>query len=398
MPLPAHSSAFEKARRTAVAEGRGGVRNALNAADLHTPSYPPGAEPDLSILSVHEPPSHLPPALAVIDCCEEEQWPVTSTAVADAGSSTSGGAVFEAISRVPAEAATSEMVEVVGVLERMCAARAADCAAIAVDGTGPPPPADALGAAGTADRIQTDVANAESDAIAVGASSGAPSASCVDRSLACSEDMLVALGAQVALGEFVAGRTTIRLRAACDRLGTWLEEATSPRCGSTLLFRLQSWHATHRVEPESELASFLCGRAIANRSHFHAQLQRLANAPDGLAYTSMLYELVANLHRPCLRMRMLREVLGLDERFSRDITFGVVCLAFDIVETMARGAPQPPAAHGLDLDGFDEGTRLEADTLFASLAPPAHAAAIRPSDPVGAERRSHRVLCDSRHT
>ena len=66
-------------------------------------------------------------------------------------------------------------------------------------------------------------------------------------------------------------------------------------------------------------------------------------------------------------MKMLQEVLGLDGRFSRDITFGVVCLAFDIVEAMARGAPKPPGPHGLDLDGFDEGMRLEAETLFSSL-------------------------------
>ena len=50
----------------------------------------------------------------------------------------------------------------------------------------------------------------------------------------------------------------------------------------------------------------------------------------------------------------MAQVLGLDHRFSRDITFGVVCLAFDIVESIARGAPAPAAEHGLDLDGFDE--------------------------------------------
>ena len=46
-------------------------------------------------------------------------------------------------------------------------------------------------------------------------------------------------------------------------------------------------------------------------------------------YVAMLYDLVSNLGRPCLRMRMLQEVLGLDARFSRDITFGVVRLTFD---------------------------------------------------------------------
>ena len=88
---------------------------------------------------------------------------------------------------------------------------------------------------------------------------------------------------------------------------------------------------------------------------------------------------------------MLQDILGLDGRFSRDITYGVVCLAFDIVESMARGAPAPPASGGLDLDGFDEATRLEADAIF-------RAERVRPTDPIGDERRRCRVLVDGRHS
>ena len=42
------------------------------------------------------------------------------------------------------------------------------------------------------------------------------------------------------------------------------------------------------------------------------------------------------LRKPCLRLRILQQVLGLDTRFSRDIVHGVVCLASDIVERMAE--------------------------------------------------------------
>ena len=90
-------------------------------------------------------------------------------------------------------------------------------------------------------------------------------------------------------------------------------------------------------------------------------------------------------------MRMLQDVLGLDHRFSRDITFGVICLAFDIVESLARGAPAPALGHGLDLDGFDEATRLEADALFRAERP-------RPTDPVGEQRRLDRLVVDGRHS
>lgn len=205
------------------------------------------------------------------------------------------------------------------------------------------------------------------------------------------EDMLVALGAQIALNEFVAGRTTLRLESARSRLTHWLDEASRPSCTS-MLFRLRSWYETRQVEPESELHSFVCGRAISNRSKFLGWLTQLQSVSDGHEYVSMLYALVADLRKPCLRMRMLQDILGLDERFSRDITFGVVSLAYDVVETMARGGPAPPdRAHGLDLDGFSEAARLEADVLFRVVRR-------RSSDPVGESRRHRRVLCDlSRH-
>ena len=212
----------------------------------------------------------------------------------------------------------------------------------------------------------------------------------VDRHVGWSDDMLVALGAQIALGEFVAGRTTLRLQSACSRLAEWLEEAQRPSCTS-LLFRIRSWHETAQVEPDSDLSSFVCGKAVLNRQMFYGQLCELQQAADGHTYVAMLYELVSKLRRPCLRMRMLQEVLGLDHRFSRDITFGVICLAFDIVESIARGAPAPPALHGLDLDGFDEATRLEADTLFRSERE-------RPTDPCGEDRRRSRMLVDGRHS
>ena len=410
-----------------------------NLADLHAPSCPAGAEPDLSILEpkatplalaalrmrtrAGQPPSPLerrpsregmsPSAKAPgvprsnsIDStivggsshgsndshdpalCLDAEIDETTTSLAPQPPPTPSYAPADE------EADSTTLVATVSLLHSMCAAKAQSEARSASRGPEEEeeeaareeaPPADVTDASTTTTTTMTTASNSTTTL----AQSPGP-----NNNPGWSDEMLVALGAQIALGEFTAGRTTVRLRAACGRLNTWLEEATAPRC-SSLLFRVQSWHETRRVEPESELSSFLCGRAVVNRQRFHEQLLKLAHAPDGLAYTSMLYDLVANLNRPCLRMRMLREVLGLDGRFSRDVVFGVVCLAFDIVEAMARGAPAPPAPHGLDLDGFDEGTRLEADALFHALGRGSEEP--RPSDPVGAERRTSRVLSDSRH-
>uniref|UniRef100_A0A7S4BMW9 Uncharacterized protein n=2 Tax=Chrysotila carterae TaxID=13221 RepID=A0A7S4BMW9_CHRCT len=168
------------------------------------------------------------------------------------------------------------------------------------------------------------------------------------RSVHASRDALVALGAQVMLREFVAGKVAPRLRAACDQLGAWLTQAQQPSCGA-LLFLVRSWREICKVEPDSQLTTFLSGKAVVNRARFRAELQRLRDAKDGLQYISMLYELVSRLHRPCLRLRVLQQVLGLDERFSREIVFGVVCLAHDIVDRM-----ETPEANALDAANVDQ--------------------------------------------
>ena len=219
-------------------------------------------------------------------------------------------------------------------------------------------------------------------AIALG---GAPSA-----------ELLVAIGARVALGEFVAGRTSARLNTACDDLAEWLGRAARPSCTSAL-FRLRSWHETRALEPESDLHAFMCGKAVHNRQRFHHELLRLQGARDGVEYVTMLYALVSQLRRPCLRLRMLRQVLGLDERFSIAVIHAVACLAVDIVEDIADGGGGGSGA--TDLESFDEATALEAE---ARLGPPQNERLRlrRPSasvDPLGEDSRHLRAMVDDRH-
>ena len=61
-------------------------------------------------------------------------------------------------------------------------------------------------------------------------------------------------------------------------------------------------------------------------------------------YIQKLYDLSSALRRPCLRLRILQSVLGLDTRFSRDVVHGVICLAFDVLEEM--GAAKAPRRDG----------------------------------------------------
>lgn len=187
---------------------------------------------------------------------------------------------------------------------------------------------------------------------------------------------------------------------------------------SPAVFLLTSWMEAKKVDGNSDWVSFLSGKAVANRLSFHYELTQLLSAQqrgDGVEYIEQLYRLSSKLRKPCLRLRILQQVLGLDTRFSRNIVHGVICLAFDVLEEMgAAKAPQrrndaaetsassssssdpiEPArleesgdemGSTLNLDGYDEATRLDADALLGSSVPR------RPSDPLGEESRRGRVM------
>ena len=262
-----------------------------------------------------------------------------------------------------------------------------------------------------------------------------------------SQGMLVALGAQITIGEFVTGRTAQRLSAACRWLHEWCENARSGPCSPrTLVFLMTSWNEARKVDGNSDWLSFLSGKAVSNRLAFHSQLLELLRAQqqgDGVQYVTQLHELVKRLRKPCLRLRILQQVLGLDTRFSRDTVYGVICLALDVLEGMARGggggggggsgggvggsgsdanevdgarvgaecsggtggdARTGSCVLNLGLDSYDEATRLEAEALFQerNVLPAGQSAltstaglstlAQRPSDPVGEHSRRNRVL------
>jgi hypothetical protein len=175
----------------------------------------------------------------------------------------------------------------------------------------------------------------------------------------------VALGAHMVLGEYALGYSAKRLQSAIDEVNAWLDE-TERSIGTfrrvrRLAFLFNSWRETKKVEPTSELCSFISGKATDNRRLFRDALVSLESSQDGLAYFRSLFWLISSFHRPCLRFRIVRKVLGLDETFDRDAVFGVVCFALDIVDRMSSGAT---------LDVVDESTRLEAEAVaFGATRP-----------------------------
>ncbi|CAE7216885.1 unnamed protein product [Symbiodinium natans] len=161
-----------------------------------------------------------------------------------------------------------------------------------------------------------------------------------------SEDLLVVLGAKVMLAEFRSGRTQHRIDVAIRDIGEWLKRVTT-QCTVCDVF---SWMETWRTERGSRMSSFISGKAVSNRSDFLRHLKKLRDAEDGDAYVRELCEVVHALRSPCLRFRILRDVVGLDDRFSRNVVHAIVCFAFDIFVPRARSAFE-----------VDEATRLEVE-------------------------------------
>jgi hypothetical protein len=219
----------------------------------------------------------------------------------------------------------------------------------------------------------------------------------------------VALGAHIVLGEYALGYSSKRLQSAIEEVTAWLDEATRStgalRKVRSLGFLFNSWRETKKVEPTSQLCTFLCGRATDNRRLFRDALTRVEEAQDGLSYFRSMFWLISSFHRPCLRFRIVRKVLGLDETFDRDAVFGVVCFALDIVDRMSSGTT---------VDVVDESTRLEAEAVaFGATRPCFNRGSevvfgsisrdgVRSktsgfnSDPVGAKQRHLRVVYRSR--
>ena len=132
-----------------------------------------------------------------------------------------------------------------------------------------------------------------------------------------SEGMLVALGAQITISEFVAGRTAQRLTKACNWLENWCRRAEPGLCSpASWVFLLSSWMEARKVDGNSDWQSFLTGKAVANRLSFHGELTdllRAQQAGDGLRYIATLYALSSKVYIST----QLGSALGLATRLLR---------------------------------------------------------------------------------
>mmetsp|Transcript_13538 Transcript_13538/g.23867 ORF Transcript_13538/g.23867 Transcript_13538/m.23867 type:complete len:583 (-) Transcript_13538:223-1971(-) len=196
------------------------------------------------------------------------------------------------------------------------------------------------------------------------------------------EHLLVVLGTQIILQEFASGGIESRLEQACEEVEEWLENATSESITKGF-FLVKSWLHTWQQDSNSQLTSFLSGDAVANRSNFLEDLEKLSDAKNAEGFFRQLYDLVNSLHSPNMRFRQLRRVLGLDERFDRKVVHGIVCFAYDIL------LPEAGSAFGVD-----EATRLEAEEVGSTATTEVLGVATPQkfsSDPLGMQQRKCRV-------
>jgi len=171
---------------------------------------------------------------------------------------------------------------------------------------------------------------------------------------------LVAVGARIALENYATGSSSLAIADATKQLQEWLTSSSS------ISFRLSSWRdLRHRRRctksfeaPDPNVSPFITGKAVTNRMRFCDALLELAKCRDGNAYFACLSALLSGLHQPCLRLEMLKDILGLDDRYDRDAVAGVVNLALDIIrsltcDTTARVIPDGMIARMLSNSKYD---------------------------------------------
>mmetsp|Transcript_170941 Transcript_170941/g.415393 ORF Transcript_170941/g.415393 Transcript_170941/m.415393 type:complete len:619 (+) Transcript_170941:62-1918(+) len=157
-----------------------------------------------------------------------------------------------------------------------------------------------------------------------------------------SASVLVPVGAAIALEEFATGQIKPRIKAACNKLEAWLTDSKS------VLFRLRSWrelHAQHVPSETPDIKSFVTHKAITNRTQFYnalLELKEYEESHDVLQGMGKLSSLVGELHHPCMRLEILQDILGLDDRYDLQTVSRVVSLALQVVSDAIRfGGPAP---------------------------------------------------------
>lgn len=115
----------------------------------------------------------------------------------------------------------------------------------------------------------------------------------------------------------------------------------------SIAFRLASWHDQRAaqgdlkiaVEHDSNMMAFVSNKAISNRRGFAKKLRATIDATDfeSVRFLRSIYDIVSQMHSPCLRLELLQYVLGMDNRYSvahvaRSIELAASCLSISAKE------------------------------------------------------------------
>jgi hypothetical protein len=184
----------------------------------------------------------------------------------------------------------------------------------------------------------------------------------------------------------VSGRIRDRLSTCEVDLSAWLGQAEA-RGPLSALFLWNAWSETRAVERDARLWTFLSGQVTKKRQRFRQAVIELRMAANGMEFASRLYELVDDMRRPNLRFRLLRRCLGLDDRFSREVVFGVVCLFYDMLHSTVDAVDEATFLETFAVERVTLRPRFQKPDNFGTTFPRRFC-----SDPVGAGRRHLRVM------
>lgn len=152
-----------------------------------------------------------------------------------------------------------------------------------------------------------------------------------------SKSMFITLGATIALDDITCGIMVPRVEEACKELEEWLGNADS------VMFRIQSWRELKVTSENSAMSAFMTHHAIHNRTSFCRALtecMQLLKTGDLISALRSLHALTSELMHPCLRLRMLQQILGVDARYDVQAVIDVAALALNVLSGISSAGAE----------------------------------------------------------
>lgn len=177
-----------------------------------------------------------------------------------------------------------------------------------------------------------------------------------------SKGLLVVLGAAQILKTVTNRSAKRRAEETVEAVEEWVHHGEE-----SVAFRVASWRNQRADEADSNIAmgtdakfmAFVTNKSVTNRRKFAQQLRKSApenDEFDPMVFLQGIYEIVCQMHSPCMRLELLQYILALDNRYSVELIkesmeLAATCLSVIPQSEEYESRPRDPATRASEAAG-----------------------------------------------